>query len=133
MRKIIGLTLLVIIAIIGAYKARDLDREDREERMDKAHLRYDADGLFILVDVSEGHMGIYDRRKPLKHIWDNQFCSIKPDVYAISVSNDGVALDDEQGHLFPLELTGVDSLFFQRHVTSGVPVLAYNPHVFMGG
>lgn len=59
--------MFVLLAI-----AFELHRSDCIREMNAKELHYDANDWFILINKSEGLIGIYDGTEPIQHIWVNE-------------------------------------------------------------
>lgn len=85
------LTLIVLIAvyvcvILVCQGIDDRQKREAEQRMDARELHYDANSWFILIDKSEGMIGIYDGTKPVQHIWVD--VSIDEGVFPVLIYGD---------------------------------------------
>lgn len=130
MRKAIAAVLFLIIAIISAYGIKKTDRESKENIMDKMHLHYDADGALVLIDIYEGHMGIYDSGKPLAHMWNKWFWRVEPGLYTVSIYGEDVYLTDDDDIDMLIGLPDKDMDCIYKNVPPGTPVLAFRPADF---
>lgn len=116
----------IATAIVFLHGVRECDRAAKEEKMDRRELHYDADGEFIMIDTQDGHMGVYDAVKPVRHIWINRLKRIKPGVYNLDVCSGWIELyNNSMEGVYVIKMNESDDRFFHASVSQGVPVLAY--------
>lgn len=124
----VSLALFLITAIaLFLYGVRAYRRAEKEAGMDARELQYDADGLFILIDTQEGHMGVYRAVKPLRHFWKERCKSITPGEYKMDICDGWVELYNDELHgVYVIDTDGKDeNRFFLKYVKQGTPVLVY--------
>ena len=123
----IALALFLIAAVMSfLYGVQAYCRAEKEERMDRRELHYDADGEFIMIDTQDGLMGVYDAVKPVRHIWKERLKRIKPGVYNLDVCDGWIELySDTMRGVYVVKMDGEDNRFFNASVSQGIPVLAY--------
>ena len=118
---------VIVAAVFMAYGMREYHRAEEEKKMDSRAIRYDADGLFILIDTQEGHMGVYRAVKPLRHFWKERCKSITPGEYKMDICDGWVELYNDELHgVYVIDTDGKDeNRFFLKYVKQGTPVLVY--------
>lgn len=116
----------IATAIVFLYGVRECDRAAKEEKMDRRELHYDADGEFIMIDTQDGHMGVYDAVKPVRHIWINRLKRIKPGVYNLDVCSGWIELyNNSMEGVYVVKMDEKNDRFFHASVSQGAPVLVY--------
>ena len=112
--------------VVFFYGVRACNRASKEERMNIRELHYDADGGFIMIDMEDGHMGIYEAIKPLRHIWKSRLKRISPGVYKLSICEGWIELYNNDLHgVYVIPMGRDDDRFFQMNVQQDIPVLVY--------
>lgn len=123
----VSLALFLITAtILFLYGVRVYRRAEKEVSMDARELQYDADGGFIMIDMQEGLMGVYDAVKPVRHIWKKKLKRLSPGVYKLAVCDGWIELYNDDLHgSYVVGMNDEDNQFFLRHVEQDTPVLVY--------
>lgn len=91
-RKAVTIILALAGMILISYGLAQAERADKEQRMDKREVHYDADGDLILMDVQEGLMGVYHACDPLEHIWNDQIRNVEPGLYYLAICEERIEL-----------------------------------------
>ena len=65
------IVLFVILCVLAFWlkKSKDVKEKAAIRQMDAKELHYDANDWFIMIDKSEGLVGVYYGTKPIQHIW----------------------------------------------------------------
>ena len=123
----VSLALFLITAtILFLYGVRVYRRAEKEVSMDARELQYDADCGFIMIDMQEGLMGVYDAVKPVRHIWKKKLKRLSPGVYKLAVCDGWIELYNDDLHgSYVVGMNDEDNQFFLRHVEQDTPVLVY--------
>ena len=125
-RRLPAIILSLFIACMIWYGVKCAERGKEEWKMDRRELMYDADGGFILIDVSAGHMGVYEATKPLRHIWKERLQRIPPGLYYLTIADGWIELYSDSMHgVYVIWLDNADSKFFLRTIKQDIPVLVY--------
>ena len=84
----IFLIIILAVSVFAVYQRIEngKQRREAEQSMDARELHYDANSWFILIDKSEGLIGIYDGTKPVQYIWVD--VSIDEGVFPVLIYGD---------------------------------------------
>ena len=87
--KIVNFLFLLLLACCvaaGFYSCHE-ERQEKEsiKRMDARELHYDANDWFILIDTSDGHIGIYNAEIPVKHIFVDDLEGLRSGTYPVLI------------------------------------------------
>ena len=117
---------LIVTTFLFLYGVRAYWRAEKEAGMDARELHYDADGGFIMIDMQEGLMGVYNAVKPMWHIWKKKLKRLAPGVYKLAVCDGWIELYNNDLHgVYVIGMNEKDNRFFMRHVEQDIPVLVY--------
>ena len=123
----VSLALFLITAtLLFLYGVRAYRRAEKEAGMDARELQYDADGGFIMIDMQEGLMGVYEAVRPVRHIWKKRLKRLAPGVYYLSICDGWIELYNNDLHgVYVIGMNEKDNRFFLSSVEQDIPVLVY--------
>lgn len=123
----VSLALFLITAtLLFLYGVRAYRRAGKEAGMDARELQYDADGGFIMIDMQEGLMGVYEAVRPVRHIWKKRLKRLAPGVYHLSICDGWIELYNNDLHgVYVIGMNEKDNRFFLSSVEQDIPVLVY--------
>lgn len=123
----VSLALFLITAtLLFLYGVRAYRRAEKEAGMDARELQYDADGGFIMIDMQEGLMGVYEAVRPVRHIWKKRLKRLTPGVYYLSICDGWIELYNNDLHgVYVIGMNEKDNRFFLSSVEQDIPVLVY--------
>lgn len=123
----IAFALFIITTLfLTAYGVRQWRRMEKEEAMNIRELHYDADGGFAMIDIGDGHLGVYDAVKPIRHIWSKRLKRIAPGTYNLSISDGWIELYNRTMRgSYVIQMKDDDTKFFLKYVEQDIPVLVY--------
>lgn len=123
----VSLALFLITAtLLFLYGVRAYRRAEKEAGMDARELQYDADGGFIMIDMQEGLMGVYEAVRPVRHIWKKRLKRLAPGVYHLSICDGWIELYNNDLHgVYVIGMNEKDNRFFLSSVGQDIPVLVY--------
>ena len=128
-RKMIYATLAllaVVILVSDIVYLRNRDRERKERILDQQELHYDADGPLILIETSNGLMGIYEGRDSLRHVWNEKLKMHQSGLYELRIYPKEVVLySAETGKERVLILRTAEKEYLSARMHTGVPVLVF--------
>ena len=84
------------------------------------------DGGFVMIDIGDGHLGVYDAVKPIRHIWSKRLKRIAPGTYNLSISDGWIELYNRTMRgSYVIQMKDDDTKFFLKYVEQDIPVLVY--------
>ena len=117
---------LITATLLFLYGVRAYRRAEKEAGMDARELQYDADGGFIIIDMQEGLMGVYEAVRPVRHIWKKRLKRLAPGVYYLSICDGWIELYNNDLHgVYVIGMNEKDNRFFLSSVEQDIPVLVY--------
>ena len=117
---------LITATLLLLYGVRAYRRAEKEAGMDARELQYDADGGFIMIDMQEGLMGVYEAVRPVRHIWKKRLKRLAPGVYYLSICDGWIELYNNDLHgVYVIGMNEKDNRFFLSSVEQDIPVLVY--------